>query len=93
MNQVLKSGTNTLHGSLYEKNQPSNMIANNFFNNRAGRAKPDFRQNQFGGTLGGALFRDRTFFFADYQGHRETQEQTFLSTVLSLAMRTGTSRS
>ena len=49
------------------------------------RAKPDFKQNQFGGTLGGAIFKDKTFFFGDYQGHRETQGQTALSTVPTLA--------
>src|SRR5205814_10494627 len=57
--------------------------------NRPGRAKPDFKQNQFGGTLGGPIFKDHTFFFASYQGHRERQGQTFLSTLPSLAMRRG----
>ena len=89
VNLQIKSGTNTLHGSGFEFHRDDAFDANNFFNNRAGRAKPDFKQNQFGGTLGGALFKDKTFFFADYQGHRETQGQTFLSTVPSLAMRTG----
>ena len=51
--------------------------------------KPDFKQNQFGFTLGGPIFQDKTFFFGDYQGHREKQGQTFLSTVPSNAMRAG----
>ncbi len=89
VNLQIKSGTNTLHGSGFEFHRNDAFDANNFFNNRAGRKKPDFKQNQFGGTLGGPIFKDRTFFFADYQGHRELQGQTFLSTVPTMAMRTG----
>ncbi|HEY7499441.1 MAG TPA: carboxypeptidase regulatory-like domain-containing protein [Vicinamibacterales bacterium] len=89
VNLQIKSGTNNMRGSGFEFHRNDAFDANNFFNNRAGRAKPDFKQNQFGGTLGGAIFRDKTFFFTDYQGHRETQGQTFLSTVPSLAMRRG----
>jgi hypothetical protein len=89
VNLQIKSGTNNLRGSGFEFHRNDAFDANNFFNNRAGRAKPDFKQNQFGGTIGGAIYKDRTFFFSDYQGHRETQGQTFLSTVPSLAMRRG----
>ena len=89
VNLQIKSGTNVMHGSGFEFHRNDAFDANNFFNNRAGRAKPDFTQNQFGGSLGGAIFRDRTFFFTDYQGHRERLGQTFLSTVPSLAMRSG----
>jgi hypothetical protein len=89
VNLQIKSGTNVTRGSAFEFHRNDAFDANNFFNNRAGREKPDFKQNQFGGTLGGALFRDRTFYFASYQGHRESQGQTFLSTVPSLAMRAG----
>src|SRR6476660_4343888 len=89
VNLQIKSGTNSLHGSGFEFHRDDQFDANNFFNNRAGRAKPDFTQNQFGGTLGGAIFKDRTFFFGDYQGHRETQGPTFLSTVPTDKMRVG----
>jgi carboxypeptidase family protein len=89
VNLQIKSGTNSLRGSAFEFHRDDAFDANNFFNNRAGRAKPDFKQNQFGGTIGGPVFKDRTFFFGDYQGHRETQGQTFLSTVPTLAMRQG----
>src|SRR3954462_12604886 len=89
VNLQIKSGTNKFHGSGFEFHRDDAFDANNFFNNRAGRAKPDFKQNQFGGTLGGPVFKNKTFFFGDYQGHRETQGQTFLSTVPSLAMRAG----
>jgi hypothetical protein len=89
VNLQIKSGTNAMRGSAFEFHRDDAFDANNFFNNRAGRSKPDFQQNQFGGTLGGPIFKDRTFFFADYQGHRENQGQTFLSTVPTLAMRSG----
>jgi hypothetical protein len=89
VNLQIKSGTNNYHGSAYEFLRNDALDANNFFNNRAHRAKPDFKQNQFGGTLGGAIFKDKTFFFGDYQGHREELAQTFLSTVPSVAMRRG----
>jgi hypothetical protein len=89
VNLQIKSGTNAMRGSGFEFHRNDAFDANNFFNNRAGRPKPDFKQNQFGGTLGGALYRDKTFFFTDYQGHRESQGQTFLSTVPTLAMRAG----
>jgi hypothetical protein len=89
VNLQIKSGTNSLRGSAFEFHRNDAFDANNFFNNRAGRDKPDFEQNQFGATLGGPVFRDRTFFFGSYQGHREKQGQTFLSTVPTLAMRRG----
>ena len=50
---------------------------------------PTFKQNQFGATLGGPIFKDRTFFFADYQGLRINQGQTYLSTVPTAKMRQG----
>ncbi len=89
VNLQIKSGTNSYRGSVFEFHRNDALDANNFFNNRAGRAKPDFKQNQFGGSFGGPLFKDRTFFFADYQGHREEQGQTFLSNVPSMLMRQG----
>ena len=89
VNLQIKSGTNTLNGSAFEFHRDSAFDANNFFNARAGRAKPTFKQNQFGGTVGGAARKSRTFFFGDFQGHREKLGQVFLSTVPSLAMRRG----
>jgi hypothetical protein len=89
VNIQLKSGANTLKGSAFEFLRNDALDANNFFNNRAGRAKPDFNQHQFGGTLGGPIFKDKMFFFADYQGYRVKQGQTYLSTVPSALMRQG----
>ena len=70
VNIQIKSGSNAFHGSAYEFNRNDRFDANNFFNNRAGQPKPDFKQNQFGGTLGGPIFKGKTFFFGDYQGLR-----------------------
>ncbi len=89
VNLQIKSGTNQFRGSAFEFLRNDAFDANNFFNNRAGRAKPDFKQNQFGGTFGGPVFREKTFFFGSYQGHRETQGQTALSTVPTMKMRSG----
>jgi hypothetical protein len=89
VNLQIKSGSNTFHGSAFDFNRNDAFDANNFFNNKAGRAKPDFKQNQFGGTLGGPIVKDKTFFFASYQGLRIDQGQTDLSTVPTDAMRAG----
>jgi hypothetical protein len=89
VNLQIKSGSNQFRGSAYEFLRNDRFDANNFFNNRNHRAKPDFSQHQFGGTLGGPIMRDRTFFFADYQGQRVEQGQTYLSTVPTEAMRRG----
>jgi hypothetical protein len=89
VNLQIKSGSNRFRGSAYEFLRNDKFDANNWFNNRAGRAKPDFSQHQFGGTLGGPIIKDKTFFFTDYQGMRIKQDVTFLSTVPSMLMRQG----
>ncbi len=89
VNLQIKSGTNSFHGSVFEFLRNDALDANNWFNNRAGRPKPEFSQNQFGGTVGGPIIKDKTFFFADYQGMRITQGVTYLSTVPSALMRQG----
>jgi hypothetical protein len=89
VNLQLKSGTNEYHGSVFEFLRNDAFDANNWFANRAGRDKPDLSQHQFGATLGGPIIKDKTFFFVDYQGFRNTIGQTYLSTVPSLAMRRG----
>jgi hypothetical protein len=64
-----KSGTNTLHGSLYEFHRNDALNASNFFKNPVNPKKAPLKQNHFGGTAGGPLRKNRTFFFADYQGY------------------------
>src|SRR4030095_10160939 len=66
----IKSGQNAFHGSAFEFLRNNALDANDFFNNKNGRAKPPYKQNQFGGTLGGPIRRDQMFFFRDYQGGR-----------------------
>src|SRR5262249_8784377 len=89
VNLQIKSGTNTMHGSAFEFLRNDAFDANNFFNNRAGRPKPDFSQHQYGGTVGGPIVKDKTFYFFDYQGYKVDQGATYLSTVPSAKMRAG----
>ena len=63
--------------------------ANNFFSNRTGLKRPPLRRNQFGGTIGGPVLKDRTFFFASYQGTMVRQSKTLTSTVPSGNMAAG----
>jgi len=70
VNLVTRSGTNDLHGSVYEFFRNNALDARNFFN--AKPVKQDaFHNNQFGGSLGGKIIRDKTFFFGSYEGQRE----------------------
>ena len=82
VNLITKSGTNQLHGSAYEFVRNDIFDARNFFAS-TGRA-PEYRQNQFGGSLGGPIRKDRTFFFGDYEGLRIVQGVTYVSTVPTL---------
>ena len=74
---VTKSGTNTLHGSAFWTLRNDNLDAARWEDNAfGGGVKPEFKRNQFGGSLGGPIARDRTFFFASYEGTRERQAST-----------------
>ena len=94
MNVTIKSGTNQFHGSVFEFLRNSKLDAKNFFDPPTGPTPP-FKQNQFGAAVGGPLLlphyngKNRTFFFADYQGTRIRTAHTFLATVAPLAWRTG----
>ncbi|HEY3990140.1 MAG TPA: TonB-dependent receptor [Acidobacteriaceae bacterium] len=68
---VSKSGTNRFHGSAWEFLRNNLLNANDFFLKGEGQPRPDLKQNQFGGSIGGPVIRDRTFFFAAYQGLTE----------------------
>jgi outer membrane receptor protein involved in Fe transport len=70
INVVTKSGTNAYHGTLFEYLRNDIIKANSWFNNRDGIKKAPMRQNQFGGTIGGPIFKNKTFFFVGYEGLR-----------------------
>ncbi|HYP05794.1 MAG TPA: TonB-dependent receptor, partial [Bryobacteraceae bacterium] len=76
-----KSGTNELHGSLYEFLRNDKLDARNFFS----ASKPVLRYNQFGGSLGGPIRKDKTFFFVNYEGLLVRRQQTVLASVPSIA--------
>lgn len=89
INMVTKSGANALHGSGYWFSQRPALNANNFFNNRAGKGKPDFLRDQYGGSIGGPIRKNRTFFFFDYDRVRNNQPQTTVTTVPTALQRSG----
>ncbi len=91
VNLTTKSGTNDLHGSLFEFFRHEALNARNLFAPRtaANPNKPVFRRNQFGGVIGGPIVKDRTFFFADYQGTRQSIARVRTSTVPTLTQRNG----
>jgi hypothetical protein len=70
VNVTIKSGTNEIHGTVFEFLQNDKFNANTWERNRAGAARPYVRQNQFGVAIGGPIIKNRTFWFADYQGTR-----------------------
>ncbi len=82
-----KSGTNQLHGAAYEFIRNSALNANTFFANRNNVKKAPYRRNQFGGNLGGAARKDKTFYFIDYEGTRVVQPTTIVNTIPTLAQR------
>ena len=88
VNLTTKSGTNVVHGSGFEFLRNQSLNARNFFAS-TNPVKPTYRRNQFGGVMGGPLQKDRTFFFFDYQGQRQTIGRTVLSTVPTLLQRQG----
>jgi Carboxypeptidase regulatory-like domain/TonB dependent receptor len=86
INAVSKSGTNSFHGSLYEFHRNDNLDARNFFD---GARKPEFKRNQFGGSFGGPVQHDRTFFFFGYESLRENLGQTIRTVVPDVNARNG----
>ena len=86
---VMRSGTNQFHGSAYEFLRNNKLDANNTFSNAGGVALPALHWNDFGGTFGGPIKKDKTFFFADYEGSRESTLSAYNAGVPSAAERTG----
>jgi hypothetical protein len=88
INVITKSGTNSFHGTLFEFLRNDKLDAKDVFNvpqpgNPLAGVKPEFRQNQFGGSIGGPIRKDRTFFFADYEGFRKVKGNTFTAVIPS----------
>src|SRR5258708_9272612 len=91
VNLTTKSGTNDFHGSAFEFLRNERLNARNLFApaTAANPNKPVFRRNQFGFVVGGPIIRDKTFFFGDYQGTRQLLARVRISTVPTLAQRSG----
>ncbi|MCU1263348.1 MAG: hypothetical protein JWO80_6233 [Bryobacterales bacterium] len=96
INLVTRSGTNQWHGGLFEFSRNAVLNANDFFANRAGRAKPDSNDRQYGGTFGGPIDiprvydgHNRSFFFGGFQGENASAAAITTDTVPLPAFRTG----
>ena len=89
VNVVSRSGTNKFHGSVYEFLRDDSLDANDWFANRNGDPIPPLRRHNYGGTIGGPIFKKKTFFFFDYDGLTRTGLSTATGAVPSDAMRTG----
>ena len=94
INAIVKSGTNQIRGDVWEYLRNEALNANDFFSNLNGTKRQEYRQNQFGGTVGGPVFipkfyngKNKTFFFFDYQRTNRLQPSTFTDTVPTNAMR------
>ena len=85
---TIKSGTNQVHGTAFEYIRNAAVDARNYFLN-ANTPTPPFKRNQFGATLGGPIRKDKTFFFASYEGFRLRQDINSRATVPTAAFRTG----
>jgi hypothetical protein len=96
LNQILKSGTNEVHGSAWEFNQPNTLAANNFFNNKAGLGNPVTHYNQYGLSAGGPLTipklvngHNRLFWFFAWEGLKDSQPNTTFLSVATQPERSG----
>jgi hypothetical protein len=86
VNALTKSGTNAVHGSLYYFHRNDNLDARNFFD---GETRPEFRRHQYGGSLGGPIRREKTFYFATYEALREELGRTISTVVPDANARNG----
>ncbi len=92
---ITKSGTNQFHGDLFEFVRNNVLNANDFFLNQQHQARPDLKQNQFGGTFGGPLLHNKLFFFGSYQGTYQVDGEgnsSLRSIILPLLGNTAASR-
>jgi hypothetical protein len=89
VNATIKSGTNGYHGVLFEFLRNKDLDANQWINNVTGTPRGGFSQNEFGGTLGGPIIKDKLFFFGDLERFTNRQSTTVVSTVPTPLMTAG----
>src|SRR5688572_17662575 len=89
ISNVVKSGTNSFRGSLFEFYRNSDLDANTWENNRSGAPRQERKQHIYGGTLGGPIVKDKLFFFADYQASRQDAPGPATASVAPEAWRRG----
>jgi hypothetical protein len=89
INVASRSGTNEYHGVVYQFLRSDKVNANSWSNNRSRVARLPFQYNMFGAAAGGRIIRDRTFFYANYEGIRQGSPQSFLNTVPLPEWKTG----
>ena len=89
INASIKSGSNQIHGDVWEFLRNNKLDANTFFNNAGGVPRGHYSQNQYGGTIGGPIIKNKTFFFFDMQDFTARKATTILSTVPTPLMKTG----
>ncbi len=89
VNVALKTGTNAFHGAVYWFNRDKNRTANNFFNNRLGRPRPDRKYDRYGGTINGPIIKDRTFFLFSFERQNDNVAQPTTYSVPTALMRQG----
>jgi hypothetical protein len=86
---VTKSGSNSFHGSVYEYNRNTDFEANDWFSNRAGVARPVLIRNQYGGSLGGPILKNKLFFFYNFEARKDRSQTAKTATVPSDSFRQG----
>jgi len=90
VNMITKGGSNSFHGSVYNFLRNNNLDANSWANNRSGLRRPSFQRNQFGATFSGPIWREKKlFFFTAYEGRREGNPGTNISSVPTSLQRNG----
>src|SRR5947209_1019946 len=81
VNFSIKSGTNQVHGTVYDFWRNKVLNANDFFQNRIGNKRPPFNLNQFGGAIGGPIRKDKTFFFSNFEEYRRVVTNPTITSV------------
>ena len=84
---VTKNGTNLFHGSIFEFHQGGGLTANTWANKNTGKSRASYTQNQFGAAVGGPIFKNKLFFFGDYEGFRNNSTGEATAGVPTSAMR------